>query len=59
MSPPTEDEPSSGSEPQKQWARAADWERHRETITELYRDQGLHLDEVVAIMARDHSFNAK
>ena len=41
------------------WAKAADWERHRATITELYRDRGMRLEEVVNTMAREHSFYAK
>jgi len=40
-------------------AKAADWERHRAKITELYRDKGLHLDQVIAIMSKEHSFHAK
>ena len=40
-------------------AKAGEWERHRERITELYRDQGLHLDEVIAAMAKEHAFYAK
>ncbi len=45
--------------PERHWAKSADWELHRERITQLYRDQGKHLDEVIAVMARDHSFYAK
>ncbi len=40
-------------------ARADEWERHRPRITQLYRDQGLRLDEVISAMARDHGFVAK
>lgn len=48
-----------GSVSQQQWAKSTDWELHREKITQLYRDQGMHLNEVIAVMARDHSFYAK
>jgi len=41
------------------WARAADWDRHRAVITELYRDRGMRLDEVVHTMGREHGFHAK
>ena len=41
------------------YAKAAEWERHRATITELYRDRGMHLDEVISVMAREHNFHAK
>ncbi|EFX05364.1 hypothetical protein CMQ_3433 [Grosmannia clavigera kw1407] len=43
---------------QWQWARSADWDMHRARITELYRDRGLHLDQVIEIMAREHGFYA-
>lgn len=50
---------SDASSSQQQYAKAGDWEQHRDTITKLYRDQDLHLDEVISIMARDHQFFAK
>lgn len=49
---------SDASSSQQQYAKAGDWEQHRDTITKLYRDQDLHLDEVISIMARDHQFFA-
>lgn len=44
---------------QQRWAKPSEWEAHRERITELYREQGLHLDEVMTTMAEEHEFHAK
>ncbi|KAL1888551.1 hypothetical protein Sste5346_009507 [Sporothrix stenoceras] len=44
--------------PQQDWAQINDWEMHRDRITELYRDQGLHLKQVQKIMAEQHQFYA-
>lgn len=44
--------------PQQDWAQINDWEVHRDRITELYRDQGLHLKQVQKIMAEQHQFYA-
>ncbi|CAK7566506.1 MAG: hypothetical protein SEPTF4163_004453 [Sporothrix epigloea] len=47
-----------GRRPQQDWAQVNDWELHREHITELYRDQGLHLRQVQAIMSERYHFHA-
>ncbi|CAK7273913.1 hypothetical protein SEPCBS119000_005902 [Sporothrix epigloea] len=47
-----------GRRHQQDWAQANDWELHREHITELYRDQGLHLRQVQAIMSERYHFHA-
>lgn len=44
--------------PQQDFAQINDWEMHRDRITELYRDQGLHLKQVQKIMAEEHQFFA-
>ncbi|CAK7205302.1 hypothetical protein SEUCBS139899_008071 [Sporothrix eucalyptigena] len=47
-----------GGRRQQDWAQINDWEVHRERITELYRDQGLHLKQVQEIMADQYNFHA-
>ncbi|CAK7265084.1 hypothetical protein SEPCBS57363_001407 [Sporothrix epigloea] len=47
-----------GRRHQQDWAQVNDWELHREHITELYRDQGLHLRQVQAIMSDRYHFHA-
>lgn len=42
----------------KTWAGVNDWEKHRERITELYRDQGLHLRQVQQVMMDECGFFA-
>ena len=61
-SPNPHSHPQSPSPPDSaavKWATAADWEHHRAIITDLYRDRGMRLEEVVKKMAREHSFHAK
>jgi hypothetical protein len=40
--------------PGSKYARAEDWERHRETITRLYQGERKSLKELMAIMERDY-----
>ncbi|CAK7229491.1 hypothetical protein SBRCBS47491_007265 [Sporothrix bragantina] len=47
-----------GRRHQQDWAQINDWELHRERITELYRDQGLHLRQVQEIMSERYGFHA-
>lgn len=37
---------------------AVQWERHRETIKELYIDEGKRLKDVADIMKQEYGFNA-
>ena len=57
--PATAKESRAAAQQNRAWAKASDWEEYRERITDLYRNQGLHLDEVMAIMSRDYAFHAK
>jgi len=59
QSPPPPPAATPGDTAAPAWARAVDWDRQRATITELYRDRGMRLEEVVATMAREHAFYAK
>ncbi len=40
------------------WATAADWDKHRQTITNLYYHQNKKLREVKVIMEQEHHFFA-
>jgi len=40
----------------RRWATAAEWNVYRDVISRLYRD--MELDELMAIMERDHGFHS-
>ena len=40
------------------WANSNEWDKHRDLITRLYRDQGLHLKKVQSYMAKEFNFHA-
>ncbi|EMR67807.1 hypothetical protein UCREL1_5164 [Eutypa lata UCREL1] len=42
----------------KNYAASGDWEPHRETIAQLYREESKTLQETMDIMARDYNFFA-
>lgn len=42
----------------KNYASSGDWEPHRETIAQLYREESKTLQETMDIMARDYNFFA-
>lgn len=58
-SPPSEGGQLTEVKPLQQMGSSAlDWERHRETITQLYIDHCRPLKEVISIMTREHNFSA-
>lgn len=40
------------------WATTADWEKHRQTIIDLYYHQNKTLKEVKTVMEQEHHFFA-
>lgn len=42
----------------KQWAKPEDWDRVRQTIKLLYKDEGKQLKEVMSVMEHEHEFFA-
>ena len=40
----------------KKWATAAEWDAHKDLISQLYRD--MELEDVMEVMKRDHDFHS-
>lgn len=49
---------ASGAPSIKKWASPASWDRWRARITQLYTTEGKTLNEVMAIMAKEHGHHA-
>jgi len=50
--------PPAAQSPQQRWAMPSEWDAVRATVTRLYKDENRKLEEVMAIMQRDHNFYA-